>query len=153
MLVGNQKLFNPVCIRGIEMIQNGEIGPVTILWIWWTRNRDWVCYDVPGGRGTPEDRVRNWRLYWETSGGMVTELGSHHFIIANWLMDSEPESVIGSGSLNFFKDGREVHDNFSLVFKYSGDVQFSYECVQSNKFNEEASRTGNKVFLPDKYKI
>lgn len=159
MLIGNQKLFNPVCIKGIDMIQKGEIGPVTMLRAWWTRNRDWVRYDVPGGRGTPEDRIRNWRLYWETSGGMVTELGSHHFIIANWLMDGEPESVMGSGSLNFFKDGREVHDNFSLVFKYPGDVHFTYDCTQSNKFNGVEFQVlgntgtmvleGNKIFAEE----
>jgi hypothetical protein len=51
------------------------------------------------------------------------------------VLGTEPLSVMGSGSLNFFKDGREVHDNFSLVYKYPGGIHFSYDVLQSNKHN------------------
>lgn len=135
MLVGHQRLFSPVYLKAMEMINNGDLGPITMLRAWWHRNREWVFYDVPGGRGTPMDRRRNWRLYWDYSAGMITELGSHHFQVANWVLDAEPLSVMGNGSLNFYKDGREVHDNFSLIFTYPGGIQFSYDVLQSNKHN------------------
>jgi predicted dehydrogenase len=135
MLVGHQRLFSPVYLKAMEMINSGELGQITMLRGWWTRNTQWVFYDVPGGRGSALDRQRNWRLYWDYSAGMITELGSHHFQIANWVLDAEPLSVMGSGSLNHFTDGREVHDNFSLVFKYPNGVHFSYDVLQSNKHN------------------
>jgi predicted dehydrogenase len=135
MLVGHQRLFSPSYLKGMEMINNGDLGQITMLRGWWTRNTQWVFYDVPGGRGSALDRQRNWRLYWDYSAGMITELGSHHFQIANWVLGAEPLSVMGNGSLNHYKDGREVHDNFSLVFSYPNGVQFSYDVLQSNKHN------------------
>ena len=135
MLIGHQRLFSPVYLKAMEMINNGALGQITMLRGWWMRNTDWIFYDVPGGRGSTLDRQRNWRLYWDTSAGKITELGSHHFQIANWVLDAEPLSVMGSGSLNYHKDGREVHDNFSLVFKYPGGIHFSYDVLDSNRHN------------------
>jgi predicted dehydrogenase len=135
MLVGHQRLFSPVYLKAMEMINSGELGQITMLRGWWTRNTQWVFYDVPGGRGSALDRQRNWRLYWDYSAGMITELGSHHFQIANWVLDTQPLSVMGSGSQNYYNDGREVHDNFSLVFTYPGGIHFSYDVLQSNKHN------------------
>lgn len=135
LLIGHQRLFSPVYLQAMEKLQNGDIGPITMLKAWWHRNRDWVFYDVPGGRGTPLDRQLNWRFYEEKSAGMITELGSHHFQVANWILGTEPESVMGSGSINFWQDGREVYDNFSLIFKYPGGIHFTYDCITSNKHN------------------
>lgn len=135
LLVGHQRLFSPVYLQAMNRLQNGDIGKITKLNGTWDRNTDWVFYEVPGGRGTELDRIRNWRLYDETSAGMITELGSHHFQIANWIMGEEPVSVMGSGSINYWKDGREVYDNFSLIFKFSDGTHFSYDCNSANKHN------------------
>ncbi len=135
LLIGHQRLFSPVYLQTMERIRKGEVGPVTMMKGWWHRNRDWVFYDVPGGRGTALDRRLNWRFYEDKSAGMITELGSHHFQVANWVLGSEPESVMGSGSINFWKDGREVDDNFSLIFKYPDGIHFTYDCITSNKHN------------------
>ena len=145
MIVGYQRLFNPVYLQVMEMLERGDIGKIGMLRAWWTRNCDWVLYDVPDGRGSALDRRLNWRLYRKTSAGPISELGSHHFQIANWILGSEPLSVTGSGSINFHKDGREVHDNFSLVFRYPEGIHFSYDCLQSNKHNGvEFQVLGNK---------
>ncbi len=135
MLIGHQRLFNPIYLQAMEQIHNGDIGPVTMLRGWWHRNTDWVFYDDTGGRGTPLDRQRNWRFYDEYSAGMISELGSHHFQVANWVLGAQPESVMGAGSINHFTDGREVYDNFGLIFKYPDDIHFTYDCLTSNKHN------------------
>jgi predicted dehydrogenase len=135
MLVGHQRLFNPVYLQAMEKIERGDIGPITMLRGWWHRNTAWVFYDDTGGRGTDLDRLRNWRFYDEFSAGMLTELGSHHFQVANWVLGEQPISVMGSGSINHFDDGREVYDNFALVFKYPGDIHYAYDCITSNRHN------------------
>src|SRR5690625_7150772 len=66
---------------------------------------------------------------------MIIWLGSHDFQVANWVLGATPESVVGHGSINFFDDGREVYDNFALVFKYPNGIHFSYDCITSNKIN------------------
>lgn len=135
LLIGHQRLFSPVYLEALKRIRENEIGPITMLRAHWTRNRPWLFYDNTGGRGTELDRRLNWRLYDEYSAGMITELGTHHFQVANWVLDTQPESVVGKGSINFWKDGREVYDNFSLVFRYPGGIHFSYDCITSNRHN------------------
>ncbi len=135
MLIGHQRLFNPIYLEAMERLERGEIGPITMLRAWWHRNTDWVFYRGTGGRGTELDRKRNWRFYDEYSAGMITELGSHHFQVANWVLDERPLSVMGSGSINHFTDGREVYDNFALIFEYPEDIHFTYDCITSNKHN------------------
>lgn len=136
LLIGHQRLFSPVYLDAMKRIkEDKEIGPVVFLKAHWTRNQDWLLYRNTGGRGTPLDRRLNWRLYEEYSAGLFTELGSHHYQVANWVLDAQPESVMGAGSLNFWKDGREVYDNYSAVFKYPKGIQFSYNCTSSNKHN------------------
>lgn len=135
LLIGHQRLFNPIYLQAMEKIENGDIGPITMLRAWWHRNTDWVFYDDTGGRGTALDKQRNWRFYEESSAGMISELGSHHFQVANWVLGQTPESVMGHGSINYFKDGREVYDNFALVFKYPNGIHFTYDCITSNKHN------------------
>lgn len=135
LLIGHQRLFNPVYLEAMDRIQRGDIGPITMMRGWWHRNTDWVFYTGTGGRGTALDRQRNWRFYDEYSAGMITELGSHHFQVANWVLGNQPLSVMGSGSINHFDDGREVWDNFALVFKYPEKIHFSYDCITSNKHN------------------
>jgi len=59
-------------------------------------------------------------MYREYSGGLMAEMGSHFIDIANWAFEGEPVSVIGTGGLDYWKDGREVHDNVQSIFDYSG---------------------------------
>jgi len=135
LMIGHQRLFNPIYLDAMDKLEKGDIGPITMMRGWWHRNTDWVFYEDTGGRGTELDKRLNWRFYDETSAGMISELGSHHFQVANWVLGQTPESVVGHGSINFFDDGREVYDNFALVFRYPNGIHFSYDCITSNKHN------------------
>jgi predicted dehydrogenase len=134
LVIGHQRLFSPVYLEAIDRIRQGEYGQITMIKGHWHRNTDWIHYkDIEPGSAL--DRQRNWRLYKESSGGMITELCSHHLQVSNWVMGEQPVSVIGSGSINYWKDHREVWDNFSLVFRYADGTHFNYSCLQSNKHN------------------
>ena len=143
LLIGHQRLFSPVYLTAIDRIRRGELGPITMLNGNWHRNRSWILYDTEPR--SELDRKLNWRLYRETSGGMITELASHHLQIANWVKNAQPEMVTGSGSINFWNDHREVWDNFSLTFRYPDGTHFHYSCLQSNKHNGmQIQALGNK---------
>ncbi len=134
LLTGYQRACNPVHLTAIDRIRNGTYGQITMVRGHWNRNQDWIEYK--GIEPASElDRKLNWRLYRDTSGGMITELCSHHIFSSNWVFDSQPVSVVGSGSTNYWKDQREVWDNFGLVFKYEDGSHFVYNCLQSNKHN------------------
>lgn len=126
-----QRMFDEKYIKGIEMIHSGLIGDVVGARCCWFRNHDWRR-PVP----SPElERKINWRLYRESSGGLMTELACHQLEVCNWGTGLIPESVTGMGDIVFWKDGREVYDSVNLVYRYSNGVKINYESLISNKFN------------------
>ncbi|MDR0575920.1 MAG: Gfo/Idh/MocA family oxidoreductase [Tannerella sp.] len=130
LYVGQQRLFDPKYIRAMSMIHRGLIGTITGMRAYWYRNNDWRR-PVP----SPElERRINWRLYRDSSAGLVTELAAHQLQVGDWALGLRPESVMGYGDIVYWKDGREVYDNISLIYHYPNGVKMSYESVISNKF-------------------
>lgn len=129
LYVGHQRMFNIKYHQAYEKIRQGMIGPVTQIRAYWHRNNDWRR-DVPA----PElERKINWRLYHDYSCGLMTELACHHLQVANQIYDEYPECVWGTGSINHWKDGREVYDNVNLVYQYPGGAHVLYDSLISNK--------------------
>ena len=78
-------------------------------------------------------RFINWRLYWEFSGGNVTENMVHQI---SWIMSALdldlPSSACMSGGIFSEKDGREVPDTISVVFEFPGDKLVTWQSTFSN---------------------
>lgn len=141
---GHQRMFDIRYLKAFEDIKAGRIGKITQIRAYWHRNNDWRR-PVP----SPElERKINWRLYREYSLGLMTELASHHIQIANWFLEAAPLSVRGSGSINYWKDGREVYDNVNLVYVYPNGVHLVYDSLISNmKYGLEIQIMGEKGTL------
>ena len=92
----------------------------------------------PGGK---LEHLINWRLYHETSGGLVTELGSHHIDIANWVFDATPERATGMTSIVRYHDGRTVGDNVQAVFSYPGGRRLMFSSLTDN------AKMGNELWI------
>jgi len=139
--VGHQRMFDVCYLEALKKIKAGEIGKITQIKAWWHRNNNWRR-EVP----SPElERKINWRLYKEYSLGLMTELASHHIQVANWFTGTTPLKVMGSGSINFWQDGREVYDNVNLVYEYPGGVHLIYDSLISNKlYGLQIQLMGNK---------
>jgi predicted dehydrogenase len=128
---GMQRLYDEKYIKAIQMIHSGLIGDVVGIRCHWFRNSDWRR-PVP----SPElERKINWRLYKDSSAGLMTELANHQLEVCNWALKRIPDSVIGMGDIVFWKDGREVNDSISLTYHYKNNVKATYETLISNKFN------------------
>lgn len=128
--IGHQRLFSPTYLDAIGKVRSGEIGAVTQVRASWHRNTSWRVA-VPPGSGL-EERL-NWRLYRRFSGGLMTELGTHQIQVANWAFDAIPERVMGSGSICYWKDGRDVYDHVALIFEYSGGRKLVYTSLLNNR--------------------
>lgn len=131
LFIGQQRLYDPKYLKAIDMIYSGTIGDVTGIRCYWFRNNDWR-------RPLPDpslERKINWRLYKESSGGLMTELATHQLQVGNWILKMIPETVMGMGDIIFWKDGREVYDNVNLIYRYSNGIKMTYESIISNKFN------------------
>jgi len=128
--IGHQRLFSPSFLRAYELVASGEIGPITQIRAYWHRNGDWRN-PVPD---PSLERRLNWRLYRAYSCGLMTELASHHMQVANWFLGMYPASCVGFGSINFWKDGRELYDNVNVVYRYPNGTQVIYDSLISNRY-------------------
>jgi predicted dehydrogenase len=133
--VGHQYRYAPWIIESVARIKRGEIGDVTHVYAYWHRNNDWrrpVPVPDPGGK---LEHLINWRLYRESSGGLVTELGSHHIEIANWIFEEQPAAVLGTSSICRYHDGRTVGDNVQAIFTYSAGRRLVFSSITDNAKN------------------
>ena len=126
-----QRMYDPKYIKGMQLIRDGVIGEVVGMRCHWFRNADWRR-EVP----SPElERAINWRLYKESSGGLMTELACHQLEVCNMAVGKIPQSVTGMGDIIYWKDGREVYDAVNVIYRYSDGRKINYESLISNKFN------------------
>ena len=131
LYIGQQRLYDPKYLKAINLIHSGLIGDITGIRCYWFRNNDWRR---PLESSSLERKI-NWRLYKEFSGGLMTELAAHQLQVGNWVLKMIPDTVMGFGDIVHWKDGREVYDNVSLIYRYENGVKMTYESIISNKFN------------------
>ena len=143
--VGLQRRASAIYRQARAMIQTGMLGNILSIKSQWHRNGDWRR-PVPVGKDHADwqrlEHKLNWRLYWATSQGLMTELGAHQLDVANWMLDAQPSSVTASGGTDYWKDGREVFDNVYCIYDYAmqdenGEdyvTRVTYSSIQSNAF-------------------
>jgi predicted dehydrogenase len=128
--IGHQRLFHRATLYALQQVKAGDLGPITQIRAYWHRNVNWRR-SVP----SPElEMLLNWRVHRKYSAGLMTELASHHLQVANWFLNSPPLACIGYGSINYWKDGRDVFDNVNVIYKYPKGVSFIYDSLSSNRF-------------------
>ncbi len=132
--IGHQRRYNPTYHHALKLMKQGVLGEITHIRALWHRNGSWRRR-VPNDH--PElERLINWRLYEESSAGLMGELGSHQLDVCNWFLDSTPLAVTGFGGLDYWKDGREVYDNVNCVFEYPNGVRITYTSITTNAYDD-----------------
>jgi predicted dehydrogenase len=117
-----------------QMVDKGILGNVHHIHAQWHRNMInkpsslWTM--KPGG----DKNIANWRVFRSMSGGLTAELTSHQVDVADWMFGSSPEFVMGLGSLDILKDGRDVYDNIQLIYRYPNGQKLTYSSVSTNQF-------------------
>jgi predicted dehydrogenase len=139
--IGHEYRYASWAREAIRRVHAGDIGEPTHVYAYWHRNGSWrreVPQPDPGGNF---ERLINWRLYRDTSGGLGTELGSHHIDMANWVFGEQPTSVIGTASICHYHDGRTVGDNEQSVFSYSKGRRLVFSSLTDN------AKTGCELWI------
>ena len=135
MQTGLQRRYSHFYQMVKQMVDKGLLGEVHHVHAQWHRNMInkpsslWTM--KPGG----ESNINNWRLYRSMSGGLPAELTSHQVDVADWMFGSTPEFVMGLGSLDTLKDGRDVYDNVQLIYKYPKGQKLTYSSISLNQFS------------------
>lgn len=143
--VGLQRRANPIYRQAHSMVKSGMLGQIVAIKCQWHRNNDWRR-PVPVKKHEPDweklERRLNWRLYLPYSRGLMTELASHQMDVVNWMLGTTPKQVMGSGSTDYWRDGREVLDNLFCIYDYEltnteGNpytLRATYSSLQANAY-------------------
>ena len=134
--IGLQRRSSVLYNVAMQMIRKGALGKVMFVRAQWHRNNNWRR----PVRDPQKERLINWRMYREYSGGLMAELASHQVDVANWAFGAEPVSVMGTGGIDYWKDGREVCDNVEVIFRYPEGRKMLFSSILYNAhfgFNEQ----------------
>jgi len=186
--VGTQNRSSTLYKKAKELVQQGMVGDVHFVRAFWYRNGlpnepSWR-YVIPA-EATPQNtdwnrflgtapkrawdphRYFQWRLYWDYSGGISTDLLVHQTDIVNFMLGKTvPKSCMASGGNYRWTDpgdDRDVPDCLTAVYDYADKMQLNYSCYLGNEYfgygeeimgNEGTIRVMNRqdlYFEPETY--
>jgi predicted dehydrogenase len=152
--VGTQNRSSMLYKKAKELIGQGMIGDVHFVRAFWYRNSldsepawryiippdatpentDWNRFLGPAPkRAWSPERYFQWRLYWDYSGGISTDLLVHQTDIVNFMLGKTvPRTCNATGGIFRWHDDRDTPDTFSATYEYDGDLQINYSCYFGN---------------------
>ena len=108
--------FQPFFKMVKEIVKSGEIGDVLSV------HYEWMLNTIHGA-----DYFRRWHRRRENSGSLLVHKSTHHFDIANWLLEDEPVSVNAFGTRRFYGPQREERGERCLTCKYKDTCEFYFD--------------------------
>jgi predicted dehydrogenase len=136
--VGSQYMSMACAEKAGELVKSGRLGRVTLVEGRFHRNSstgawyypippdaspatiDWKGFLGPAPkRDFDLRRFFQWRLFWDYSGGLPTDLFVHLVTATHQLMGvQEPESAVSFGDIYHWKNYREVPDQMTAMVRY-----------------------------------
>jgi predicted dehydrogenase len=158
--VGTQNRSNSLYQMAKTMISQGVIGDCHYVRAFWYRNAlpsgaaawrypldpaltaqnaDWQKFLGPAPeRPFSAERYGQWRLYWDYSSGIATDLMVHQTDVTAFVMGRGiPSSVVATGGVLRWTedDDREVPDTWSVLLDYPDKFHVNYSCYLGNARN------------------
>ena len=172
--VGTQRRSEGAYIEAAKLLREGLIGKITRADLQvhfqeprWRRDFhmvkpeeiDWEAFDFGRNLGPFDARKwREWQLFSPLSNGIPGLWMSHLIDLAHWFLDDPyPRSVVASGGVYLWKDGRETSDVFHALLEYPKDCLVSFAMSLTNSAGNRNFWYGTKgtfdgdrlVFLPE----
>jgi predicted dehydrogenase len=148
---GTQQRSAPHFREVAEIIQSGKLGHVHLVRVWNYFNSypegigrepdsepppglDWDFYLGPAP-WVPFNRKRflgTYRLFWDYSGGYITDFGTHRFDTVHQILGAEaPVTIAATGGRFAMADAGEMPDVMQVTYEYPGFI-LSYEMCALN---------------------
>ena len=154
--VGTQRRSSLLYKKAKEIYESGVLGKVTYARAFWYRNTPLLepawRYEIPAdadpqntdyekflGKApqTQFDKQRyfQWRLYWDYSGGISTDLLVHQTDALHMITGrTHCESVMCNGGIHYWtEDDREVPDTITAAFEYPNHFHINYSSMFNNQ--------------------
>lgn len=117
--------YSPHRAKIWELIRNGEIGKLTSVDFHW-------YLDTSHGA----DYFRRWHRLIENSGSLWVHKASHHFDLLNWWIDSDPETVFGFGSLDFYGKNGSYRAENCRVCTHTKECKFYWDITKNEYYKQ-----------------
>ncbi|HKA23324.1 MAG TPA: Gfo/Idh/MocA family oxidoreductase [Blastocatellia bacterium] len=153
--IGLQHQSSGNLVDAKQWLRDGLVGKITSVECWMSRNTprgkgQWVR-EIPSDcneanvrwdaflNGRPRrpfdaNQFINWRLFWDYSGGNVTENMVHQIAFVMRALDLPlPTAAYMSGGVFSEKDGREVPDTIAVTLDFPNDLVVTWQSMFSNK--------------------
>ena len=161
--LGHQGRQQDSYIKAKQIAEKNILGKITLVETTTNRNSPngaWV-YEIHD-EGSPEtidweqfqgaapnkapfslERFFRWRCWFDYGTGLSGDLLSHEYDAVNQILElGIPKSVVASGGIYFFQDGRDVPDVFQAVYEYPDrDLTLIYSATLAN------GRNRGKIFM------
>jgi predicted dehydrogenase len=159
--LGHHQNSDPYFTKAREIVQSGRLGKIALARTYIDRTNTWpewkfyTAYniqDVPKDAGPDtidwERFIRNapklpfdvqrfflWRCWWDYGTGIAGDLMSHQWDGVNMVLGMGiPDSVVTHGAHYFWKDGRDVPDQWHVMFDYpKHELAVSFSCSFHNR--------------------
>lgn len=158
---GTQQLSGPHYIEATNLVQSGKIGKVTHVCTWNVSNR------LPGDGFPPDEQppeTLNWdfwlgpapiipynrvraspyfRMFWDYSGGTLTDWGTHHVGSVHHVMgEDHPLSAVAMGGKFAINDIWQTPDTLHVLWEYAGGWTLEFALRQTNSYSPYHSGYG-----------
>lgn len=148
--------------RAREIVRSGRLGPIGVLRCRFNKHTgisrpaggpcpaglDWKAFLGPAPfREYDQRRHYDWRYFWDYSGGMLTDNGTHVIDMAHLLLDlTAPEEIYQTGGIFVNRDGRETPDTIEIAYRYPTClVTFEHLSYTARDLNVEAVGPGGSI--------
>lgn len=141
--IGHQRRSNPryqfardELVRGHKLL--GQITTINAQWnravsedLGWTARNEIPKATLHKYGYEDMHQFRNWRWFKKYSGGPISDLGAHQIDVFNWMLGSNPTSVMAGGGVDYYKN-HEWFDNVMAIYEYptpQGNVRAFYQVL------------------------
>ena len=129
--VGMQRRSSPMVRECKELVDKGMLGEINLVraeWYWnitvkprpvITDRLDWARFVGPA-KAQPFELIkfRNWRWFWDFSGGNMTDQGTHLIDVIQWFTGATQPVAASCYGAVYKLHPAETPDTFSTIFEY-----------------------------------
>jgi predicted dehydrogenase len=119
----------------VPFIRSGAIGANVMARAQWHKKDSWARTAANPDR----EKALNWRLYQETSPGLLGEVGIHQLDAAAWFLKNRPVAVTGFSSTLLWRGDheRDVPDTVQAVMEFPDGASYLYDATLCSSFDKE----------------
>ncbi|MBI3696229.1 MAG: Gfo/Idh/MocA family oxidoreductase, partial [Acidobacteria bacterium] len=166
--MGSQWVSDPYQNAVRDIVRSGQLGSITRIEQVWNKNEErWHNPDNPNVKRIREEDTdwKRWllgkpyrpfdpwayfefRLHKDFSSGIADQWMSHGSGLVHFYMDEDiPQTMVASGGIYAWNDGRENPDTFTAVATYKKGFVYVYQTQFGNSFGSHSAIMGTRGTL------